>query len=174
MESLYPNVDVHVRSFDAADEKALSGVIDEVISKYGRLDIFFANAGVVGQPKIFTEIDGEGFLNTMRVNALGYVHPSLKQDKHNRPRDENNLTNRYKQCLPSSQTRGASNEDNLRLEAIPQRLDHRHGVCSRSPLQRRFNRLLRLKGSSCIDRADGLVPARWVGYPHERDLSWAY
>jgi NAD(P)-dependent dehydrogenase (short-subunit alcohol dehydrogenase family) len=75
LESLYPDVDIHVRSFDAADEKALSAVIDEAISKYGRLDVFFANAGVVGQPKIFTEIDGEGFLNTMRVNALGYVHP---------------------------------------------------------------------------------------------------
>jgi NAD(P)-dependent dehydrogenase (short-subunit alcohol dehydrogenase family) len=74
MESLYPNVDVHVRTFDAADEKALTGVIDEAVSKYGRLDIFFANAGVVGQPKLFTEIDGDGFLNTMRVNALGYVH----------------------------------------------------------------------------------------------------
>ncbi|EKV15681.1 3-oxoacyl-(Acyl-carrier-protein) reductase [Penicillium digitatum] len=69
--SLYPDVDIHVRSFDAADEKALSTVINEVISKYGRLDVFFANAGVVGQPKLFTEIDGEGFLNTMRVNALG-------------------------------------------------------------------------------------------------------
>jgi len=71
LESLYPNVDIHVRSFDAAEEKALSGVIDEAVSKYGRLDVFFANAGVVGQPKLFTEIDGEGFLNTMRVNALG-------------------------------------------------------------------------------------------------------
>ncbi|CAG7934844.1 unnamed protein product [Penicillium nalgiovense] len=71
MESLYPNVDVHVRTFDAADEKALTGVIDEAVSKYGRLDVFFANAGVVGQPKLFTEIDGDGFLNTMRVNALG-------------------------------------------------------------------------------------------------------
>lgn len=67
-----------MRSFDAADEKALSGVIDEAVSKYGRLDVFFANAGVVGQPKLFTEIDGEGFLNTMRVNALGYVHPIPK------------------------------------------------------------------------------------------------
>ncbi|KAJ6118673.1 hypothetical protein N7471_013293 [Penicillium samsonianum] len=91
MESLYPNVDVHVRSFDAADEKALSGVIDEVISKYGRLDIFFANAGVVGQPKIFTEIDGEGFLNTMRVNALGvflaakHAAPAMKITSASKP-----------------------------------------------------------------------------------------
>jgi NAD(P)-dependent dehydrogenase (short-subunit alcohol dehydrogenase family) len=75
MESLYPNVDIHVRSFDAADEKALIAVIDEAVAKYGRLDIFFANAGIVGQPKLFTEIDGDGFMNTMRTNALGYTPP---------------------------------------------------------------------------------------------------
>lgn len=71
MESLYPGVDVHVRRFDAADEKALTAVIDEALAKYGRLDVFFANAGIVGQPKMFTEIDGEGFMKTMRTNALG-------------------------------------------------------------------------------------------------------
>jgi NAD(P)-dependent dehydrogenase (short-subunit alcohol dehydrogenase family) len=76
MESLYPNVDIHIRSFDAADEKALIAVIDEAVAKYGRLDIFFANAGIVGQPKLFTEIDGDGFMNTMRTNALGCVLPN--------------------------------------------------------------------------------------------------
>lgn len=71
MATLYPNVDVHVRSFDAADEKALIAVIDEAIAQYGRLDIFFANAGIVGQPKVFTEVGGDDFMKTMRVNALG-------------------------------------------------------------------------------------------------------
>ncbi|KXG52897.1 Glucose/ribitol dehydrogenase [Penicillium griseofulvum] len=91
LESLYPDVDIHVRSFDAADEKALSAVIDEAVSKYGRLDVFFANAGVVGQPKIFTEIDGEGFLNTMRVNALGvflaakHAAPAMKITSASKP-----------------------------------------------------------------------------------------
>ncbi|CAG7996109.1 unnamed protein product [Penicillium nalgiovense] len=91
MESLYPNVDVHVRTFDAADEKALTGVIDEAVSKYGRLDVFFANAGVVGQPKLFTEIDGDGFLNTMRVNALGvflaakHAAPAMKITSASKP-----------------------------------------------------------------------------------------
>ncbi|KAJ5200794.1 Glucose/ribitol dehydrogenase [Penicillium cf. griseofulvum] len=91
LESLYPHVDIHVRSFDAADEKALSAVIDEAVSKYGRLDIFFANAGVVGQPKVFTEIDGEGFLNTMRVNALGvflaakHAAPAMKITSASKP-----------------------------------------------------------------------------------------
>lgn len=71
MNSLYPGVDVHTRQFDAADEKAVVAVIDDAISKYGRLDIFFANAGIVGQPMLFTEIDGDGFMQTMKTNALG-------------------------------------------------------------------------------------------------------
>ncbi|KAJ5800507.1 uncharacterized protein N7518_002575 [Penicillium psychrosexuale] len=91
METLYPNVDVHVRTFDAADEKAVIAVIDEAVSKYGRLDIFFANAGVIGQPKLFTEIDGAGFLNTMRVNALGvflaakHAAPAMKITSASKP-----------------------------------------------------------------------------------------
>lgn len=71
IESLYPGVDVQVRQFDAADEKAVTEVIDDAVSKYGRLDIFFANAGIVGQPKVFTGIDGDEFMETMRTNALG-------------------------------------------------------------------------------------------------------
>jgi len=62
-----------VRRFDAAEEKALVAVIDEAIAKYGRLDIFFANAGILGQPKVFTDIDGDGFMKTMRTNALRYA-----------------------------------------------------------------------------------------------------
>lgn len=62
---------MHARQFDAGDEKAVVGVIDEAIAKYGRLDIFFANAGIVGQPKIFTDIGAEDFMKTMKTNALG-------------------------------------------------------------------------------------------------------
>lgn len=71
MNSLYPGVEVHTRQFDAADEKAVVAVIDDAISKYGRLDVFFANAGIVGQPMLFTEIDGDAFMQTMKTNALG-------------------------------------------------------------------------------------------------------
>lgn len=63
---------MHTKQFDAADEKAVVAVIDEAIAKYGRLDIFFANAGIVGQPKMFTDIDADGFMKTMKTNALGY------------------------------------------------------------------------------------------------------
>ncbi|KAJ5239030.1 hypothetical protein N7468_003649 [Penicillium chermesinum] len=91
MESLYPGVDIHTRQFDAGDEKAVAGVIDEAVAKYGRLDIFFANAGVVGQPKIFTDIGGEDFMKTMKTNALGvflaakYAAPAMKVTSAEKP-----------------------------------------------------------------------------------------
>jgi NAD(P)-dependent dehydrogenase (short-subunit alcohol dehydrogenase family) len=63
-------VDVHARKFDAADEEAVKAVVDEAVKAYGRLDIFFANAGVVGQPKLFTDVSGDEFLSTLRTNVV--------------------------------------------------------------------------------------------------------
>ncbi|KAI9035805.1 SDR family NAD(P)-dependent oxidoreductase [Aspergillus affinis] len=71
LNTLYPSVKVHTRQFDAADEAATKAVVDDAITNYGRLDIFFANAGIVGQPKHFADVSGDEFMNTMRVNALG-------------------------------------------------------------------------------------------------------
>lgn len=64
---------MHIRNFDAGDEAAVQAVVDDAVGNYGRLDVFFANAGVIGQPTVFTEIDGEGFMDTLRTNTLGYV-----------------------------------------------------------------------------------------------------
>ncbi|KAG9242831.1 hypothetical protein BJ878DRAFT_148575 [Calycina marina] len=77
MESLYPGVDVHTRRFDAADEQSVKAVVDDAIKAYGRLDVFFANAGVVGHPKMFTDIDADEFLDTMRTNVVS-VHLAAK------------------------------------------------------------------------------------------------
>lgn len=70
LQSLYPSVDIWVRRFDAADEAAVKAVVDEAIEKYERLDVFFANAGVVGNLVRFTEIEGEAFMQTLRTNVL--------------------------------------------------------------------------------------------------------
>ncbi|KAF7162584.1 hypothetical protein CNMCM6106_009454 [Aspergillus hiratsukae] len=71
IESLYPGVEVQIRKFDAAEEDAVKAVVDDAIARYGRLDVFFANAGIVGQPKVFTEITGDEFSRTLRVNTIG-------------------------------------------------------------------------------------------------------
>jgi NAD(P)-dependent dehydrogenase (short-subunit alcohol dehydrogenase family) len=67
---LYPDVEAHARKFDASDEEAVKAVVDEAVNKYGRLDIFFANAGIVGQPKIFTEVTADEFLHTLKTNVV--------------------------------------------------------------------------------------------------------
>ncbi|PTU23206.1 hypothetical protein P175DRAFT_0454698 [Aspergillus ochraceoroseus IBT 24754] len=71
MESLYPGVDVHIRQFDAGDEPAVKAVVEDAIATYNRVDIFFANAGVLGHAKIFTEITPEEFETTLRCNTIG-------------------------------------------------------------------------------------------------------
>ncbi|KFY39761.1 hypothetical protein V495_05748 [Pseudogymnoascus sp. VKM F-4514 (FW-929)] len=70
LASLYPSVDVHTRQFDAGEPTGVKAVVDDAIAKYGRLDVFFANAGIVGQPKIFTEIEADEFLSTLKTNTV--------------------------------------------------------------------------------------------------------
>lgn len=71
--SLYPSVKVHPMKFDAADEKSVKAVVDHAIETYGRLDVFFANAGVVGQNKLFTDITEDEMLSTLRTNVVRLV-----------------------------------------------------------------------------------------------------
>ena len=70
LAKLSPNVLVHVRKFDAADEAAVEAVVREAVEMYGRLDVFFANAGVIGGGKLVEDSTAEAFMDTMRVNAL--------------------------------------------------------------------------------------------------------
>lgn len=64
---------MHARKFDAADEPAVKAVVDDALERYGRLDVFFANAGIVGQNKMFTDISADEFLRTLRTNVVKYV-----------------------------------------------------------------------------------------------------
>lgn len=68
---------MHTRQFDAADENAVKAVVDDALQRYGRLDVFFANAGIVGQNMFLGDIEGEDFMDTMRVNVLRYVFSTL-------------------------------------------------------------------------------------------------
>ncbi|KAF1941817.1 NAD(P)-binding protein [Clathrospora elynae] len=69
LEALYPAVSIHTKQFDAADEDAVKAICQEALDTYGRLDIFFANAGI-SSGKVFWEEDSKGFMNVMRTNAL--------------------------------------------------------------------------------------------------------
>ncbi|KAI0297143.1 sex determination protein tasselseed-2 [Russula brevipes] len=69
IEERYPDVKATVIQADAADDKAISDVCHQALREHGRLDIFFANAGVAAA-RTMEETTGEMFTNMMRVNTL--------------------------------------------------------------------------------------------------------
>jgi len=69
IEERYPDVTVTVIRADAADDKAILDVCSQALREEGRLDIFFANAGVASSDTL-ENTTGEMFTNLMRVNAL--------------------------------------------------------------------------------------------------------
>ncbi|KAF2189569.1 NAD(P)-binding protein [Zopfia rhizophila CBS 207.26] len=69
LESLYPGVDIHIRRFDASDEDSVKSMVQEVLSLYNRLDIFFANAGI-SSAKVFWESDADEFMKMLKTNTL--------------------------------------------------------------------------------------------------------
>lgn len=87
----FPAVDIHVRKFDAADETSVRDVISDALQRYARLDVFFANAGILGPQTVYSNVDTEGFMQTMRVNALGpflaakYAAPAMQKTSTAKP-----------------------------------------------------------------------------------------
>lgn len=54
---------------DAGEEKDVERVVNEALEKYGRLDVFFANAGISISAERITEASGDKFDQVMRTNA---------------------------------------------------------------------------------------------------------
>jgi len=65
----YPDVKVTVLQADASDEAAVSGVCQSALDEEGRLDVFFANAGIATAHSLHDN-SGEAFMNVMKINAL--------------------------------------------------------------------------------------------------------
>lgn len=70
LNSLYPATEIHTRQLDAAKEAQVQEVVKHALDTYGRLDVFFANAGIVGDHTPFIDGDGADYMEVMRVNAL--------------------------------------------------------------------------------------------------------
>ncbi|KAI1456480.1 NAD(P)-binding protein [Annulohypoxylon moriforme] len=91
IEALYPGVEVHVRQFDAVDEKAVKAVVDHAVDTYGRLDVFFANAGVVGPHSLFMDVEKEDFMKVLETNtasvflAAKHAAPAMRRTSPSKP-----------------------------------------------------------------------------------------
>ncbi|KAI9302895.1 hypothetical protein BJ944DRAFT_241943 [Cunninghamella echinulata] len=62
-------IDCIPKALDAGSESAVEAIVKEAMDKYGRLDVFFANAGIATGSPLHAE-DTESFMEVMRVNAL--------------------------------------------------------------------------------------------------------
>ncbi|KAL6796096.1 hypothetical protein GGI42DRAFT_103553 [Trichoderma sp. SZMC 28013] len=91
INQLHPNVEIHTRQFDASDEGKVKAVVDDAMERYGRLDVFFANAGITGPNVIFTDISVEDFMNVYKINTLSvflaakYAAPAMTKTSSQKP-----------------------------------------------------------------------------------------
>jgi len=65
----YPNVKATTIQADAADERAIAGLCQQALDEEGRLDVFFANAGIATM-SLNENITDEAFMRCMRINVL--------------------------------------------------------------------------------------------------------
>ena len=56
---------------DAGDETTVRGLVEQVVREHGRLDIFFANAGVSGGMATLSEQTEEDWAQIVRINLIG-------------------------------------------------------------------------------------------------------
>lgn len=64
-------MEVHGRQVDAGEEKDVEAVVNEALKLYGRLDIFFANAGISLSMGRVMDCSADDFMKVMKTNSLG-------------------------------------------------------------------------------------------------------
>lgn len=83
-------VDCIPKKVDAASDEDIKSVIADAMEKYGRLDVFFANAGIATPPSLADETK-EGFLHVMHVNswsvfaAIKYASEAMQKTSAEKP-----------------------------------------------------------------------------------------
>ena len=56
---------------DAGDEAFVESLVKRAVADYGKLDVFYANAGIIGPYVPITEVDAAGVAELLRVNLIG-------------------------------------------------------------------------------------------------------
>ncbi|GAA96076.1 uncharacterized protein L969DRAFT_87208 [Mixia osmundae IAM 14324] len=69
IEKTYPHVKVTTIEADASDEDVISSLCQRAVEENGRLDVFFANAGVA-TANVLPNIDFDEFENTLKINTI--------------------------------------------------------------------------------------------------------
>jgi Enoyl-(Acyl carrier protein) reductase len=69
IQKKYPSVKCYARKIDAASDEDVRSIINEAMTSFGRLDVFFANAGIASGTHIKDET-AESFMRMMKINAL--------------------------------------------------------------------------------------------------------
>jgi NAD(P)-dependent dehydrogenase (short-subunit alcohol dehydrogenase family) len=81
VESQYPFTRCMVRAVDASNESHIKNLCEYAMKEFSRLDVFFANAAIVGTPAIFDHISVENFEKTLKINVIS-VFLAIKYASH--------------------------------------------------------------------------------------------
>lgn len=81
------NNDVLIIQSDVTQQEQVEGYVQEILNRFGRIDIFFNNAGIEARNNLIEDQSVEDFLKVLHVNTLGvflglkYVIPVMKKQK---------------------------------------------------------------------------------------------
>jgi len=85
-------LEIDIKSFDVAIKDQWMVVTDEVIKKYGRIDVLVNGAGI-NAPSTFFEIDVESFRKIIDVNLIGTLNGCLVVGQHMVDRGQGSIVN---------------------------------------------------------------------------------
>ncbi|MCA8830360.1 SDR family oxidoreductase [Hymenobacter pini] len=81
----YPEVEVLMVKADVSDEAAVKSYVEQAVSRFGRIDGFYNNAGIEGKQASITEYDVAVFKKVIDINLMGvyyglrYVLPVMQR-----------------------------------------------------------------------------------------------
>ncbi|KAL9549895.1 hypothetical protein MBANPS3_004998 [Mucor bainieri] len=84
------------KRMDASSDDDIQAVIRDAMTRFGRLDVYFANAGIAGPHPMKTETQDE-FLNMMRVNswsvyaAIKYASEAMQMTSADKPNSNGSI-----------------------------------------------------------------------------------
>ncbi len=70
---LADRIGAHYLHLDVREESSIAGMVDEVIDRFGRLDVCFANAAVFGAVGPLSELSAEAIDLTLDINLRGVI-----------------------------------------------------------------------------------------------------